>query len=97
MTSFTRLISIVLLAFWIIMAAASFDCNKATTETEKAISLTLLSALDTIMGNVYKYARQISKNFNEQYSKIKKEQIKWLILAILRQILNVYQIQAPNK
>lgn len=61
--------------FWNLPAfAASFDCSKATTETEIAIcNDPELSALDERMSNAYMRAR-LSQD-GEQY---KNEQFKWL-------------------
>ena len=60
--------------------AASFDCKKATTQTEKAIcSDRELSALDTRLGKVYKYAREVSKNSTSEGLKIKNDQMEWLL------------------
>ena len=60
--SFFRLISILLFSFLVSpLYAASFDCNKATTETEKAICADPeLSALDAEMGKAWKQQAQIS-------------------------------------
>jgi len=55
--------------------AASFDCNKATTETEKAIcDDPELSALDKRMSKAYKRARG-STSSGDKY---KSNQFKWL-------------------
>ena len=51
--------------------AASFDCNKATTETEIAIcSDPELSALDDRLSGVYVTGRQVTKNVSGNNLKI---------------------------
>jgi len=51
--------------------AASFDCNKATTETEIAIcSDPELSALDDRLSGVYVKGRQVTKNVSGNNLKI---------------------------
>ena len=68
-----RLIPILLFSLLISpLYAASFDCSKATTETEKAICADPeLSALDRLMGLLWKKQAQVSK-------KRLTEQKKWL-------------------
>ena len=59
--------------------AASFDCNKATTETEIAIcSDPELSALDDRLSGVYVKGRQVTKNVSGNNLKIQNDQIDWL-------------------
>ena len=55
MISFFKLVSILLFSFLVTpLYAASFDCNKATTETEKAICADPeLSALDELMSEKF--------------------------------------------
>lgn len=58
-------------------AAASFDCNKATTETEIAIcSDPELSALDEVMGQAYRLAK-ISANWMTP-QELRNSQKAWL-------------------
>ncbi|MEM5470090.1 lysozyme inhibitor LprI family protein [Celeribacter marinus] len=59
--------------------AASFDCNKATTETEIAIcSDPELSALDDRLSAIYVRGRQVTKNVSGSDLKIQTDQINWL-------------------
>jgi uncharacterized protein len=59
--------------------AASFDCNKATTETEIAIcDSPELSALDERMSGVYVRGRQVTKNVSGSNLEIQTDQIDWL-------------------
>lgn len=61
MTSFFRFIPILLFSFLVSpLYAASFDCNKATTETEKAIcSDPELSALDDLLGIAWNKSKKL--------------------------------------
>ena len=65
-----RLVSLVLLfsaGLGNISMAASFDCNKATTETEIAIcNDPELSALDELMGEIWGQTSQSSRAVNDQ-------------------------------
>ena len=77
MTSFFRFL-IVSLAFTLgttnLTHAASFDCSKATTETEIAIcNDPELSALDERMSKAYSGARQ-----SEDGKQIKQRQLEWI-------------------
>lgn len=78
MISFFRFIPILLFISLVSpLYAASFDCQKATTETEKAICLDdELSALDDIMAEVYKSAPDHLDYLPEDV--IKGSQIVWL-------------------
>jgi uncharacterized protein len=59
--------------------AASFDCNKATTETEIAIcNDPELSALDERLSGVYVRGRQVTKNVSGSNLEIQNNQIDWL-------------------
>lgn len=59
--------------------AASFDCNKATTEAETAIcNDPELSALDERLSGVYVRGRQVTKNVSGSYLEIQNDQIDWL-------------------
>ena len=59
--------------------AASFDCNKATTETEIAIcGDPELSALDDRLSRLYVRGRQITKNVSGSNLEIQNNQIGWL-------------------
>ena len=59
--------------------AASFDCSKATTETEIAIcDDPELSALDERMSGVYVRGRQVTKNVSGSNLEIQNDQIDWL-------------------
>ena len=59
--------------------AASFDCNKATTETEIAIcSDPELSALDDRLSGIYFRGRQVTENVSGSDLEIQKDQINWL-------------------
>lgn len=59
-----RFIPILLFSFLVTpLYAASFECNKATTETEKAIcSDPELSALDALMGHLWREQGAVSKS-----------------------------------
>ena len=62
-----------------LVQAASFDCNKATTETEIAIcNDPELSALDDRLSGVYVKGRQVTKNVSGSNLKIQNDQIDWL-------------------
>ena len=59
--------------------AASFDCTKATTETEIAIcGDPELSALDDRLSGVYMRGRLVTENVSGDNIKIKNNQITWL-------------------
>ena len=59
--------------------AASFDCNKATTETEITIcNDPELSALDDRLSDVYIRGRLVTENVSGDNIKIKNNQITWL-------------------
>lgn len=59
--------------------AASFDCNKATTETEIAIcGDPELSAFDDRLSGVYVRGRQVTKNVYGNNLEIQNDQIDWL-------------------
>ena len=75
MISFFRFISIILFSFLVTpLYAASFDCNKATTETEKAICTDPeLSALDEFLGITWeKYKIRITNNTEIKFGSITK-------------------------
>ena len=71
-----RFIPILLFSFLVSpLYAASFDCNKATTETEKAICAEPeLSALDKDLGFIFKSLLKIS----DDKAALKVEQRQWL-------------------
>ena len=77
-----RLLGLALLisvSFGSMAKAASFNCNKATTETEIAIcSDPELSALDERLSGVYVRGRQITKNVSGSNLEIQNNQIGWL-------------------
>jgi len=59
--------------------AASFDCSKASTETEIAIcNDPELSAFDDRLSDVYIRARLVTENVSGDSIKIKNNQIAWL-------------------
>ena len=62
--------------------AASFDCNKATTETEIAIcSDPELSALDELMGQIWEQTAQSSRIVNDQVRWLKERDANILKLS----------------
>ena len=61
------------------LQAASFDCTKATTETEIAIcGDPELSALDDRLSGDYMRGRLVTENVSGVNIKIKNNQITWL-------------------
>jgi uncharacterized protein YecT (DUF1311 family) len=74
MVQYIRLVCLVLMLLACIGSvakAASFDCNKATTETEIAICADPeLSALDELMGEIWGQTSQSSRAVNDQ--------VRWL-------------------
>ena len=82
MLQYFRLVGLALLlsvGFSNVAKAASFDCTKATTETEKAIcNDPELSALDDRLSGVYVKGRQVTKNVSGSNLKIQNDQIDWL-------------------
>jgi uncharacterized protein len=74
MVQYIRLVCLVLMllaGIGSVAKAASFDCNKATTETEIAICADPeLSALDELMGEIWGQTSQSSRAVNDQ--------VRWL-------------------
>ena len=83
MNLFSKLLAVTLFlsSFWSLnVHAASFDCNKATTETEKAICADPeLSALDELIAKVYFSLDKTGRYFDV----VVEDQKDWVLKGIL--------------